>query len=680
MKKSTETLFNAIGGLNDELLDRAIGRSIRANDKTREETAKSAAELCLTGETSAPRPRSKKLLRIGLIAAALVLVLGIGVLGFNKGLAERVIPVDKSETVSTDENGNRVFTKIEVDENAPVTKAELIERALNTVDYYNTVSVTFERYRLGELSGSYTIDANLNTAKAVQTLRRSSQSLESIVSDGETVVTYQDFYGEKVYHIEGAALNRLDEDASVFDTTPRLTITEHGAAIPLFRDDFTNASASVFCINPAREVFYYFNDDESWEITGEIEYLGRKAVEASGTAYLRTGATPDELVPAPMYFCIDKKTGILLKFAVLDEDGDIIDGVTVNEITIDQPEYTDERIDAAIEQYRASRDEYLSREEYQQNQKYENADYHANYVPLAVDPEEETTKDEIYKRMLRTFDYFNTVSVEYSLRSFEDFENEETVTIDTDIKTSKALTSCKAEGIDLLLTSDGTNMLVYDLVSHAKYARNGIGNECISRRDKQNDTLCRSGPMVEFSKTGYDAPGSIPNYSNSQFAPDVLMPRDYAIGFLSDQSLWEITGEKEYLGRKADEIEGVLTKDPDTEYPVLDDMIRYLVEKYGISRFYFSIDKLTGIILELECWDEDGNLIRETKVTALSLDKPEYTDARIEKGLAEGKKLQSSCELKTNNAEVKEAYLTPYYPNPICVKKGESRQYLEFIR
>lgn len=615
--------------------------------------------------------RGRKLLRVGLIAAALVVLLGIAALGLNKGLAERVIPVDKSATVSTDENGNRVFHKIEVDGNAPVTKAELIERALNTVDYYDTVSVTFERYRNGELSGEYSIDANLNTAKAIQTLRSSDQSLNTIVSDGETVVSYSDFYGEKVCHVEGAALNRLDEDASAFETTPRLTVTEHGGAIPLFRDDFTNASASVFCINPAREVFYYFNDDESWEITGEIDYLGRKAVEASGTAYLRMGAAYDELVPAPMYFCMDKKTGMLLKFSVLNEDGNIIEGVTVNEIAIDQPEYTDARINAAIEQYRASREEYLTREEYQQKQKAENADYHANYVPLIVDPAEENTKEAIYARMTRTFDYFNTVSVEYTLHSFEDFENVEAVTIDADIKSSKAFTTCKAEGIDLLLTSDGTNMLVYDLVSHAKYARNGTGNETIQKRDKLEDTMRHAKPPVTFTSYGTKEDGCSLNYSNSQFAPDVLMPRDYAIGLLSEYSLWEITGEGELLGRKTVEIEGAFTENPETEYPALDDLIRYVVEKYGVSRFRLSVDKLTGILLSLECWDEDGNLIRETKVTALSLDDPEYTDARIEAGLAEAGEIRSSCELKTKITEIKEAYLSPFYPNPIAVKKGE---------
>ena len=655
MKKSTETLFNAIGGLNDELLDSAIERSALASEAAREETAEPAVSLHFAAETSAPRPRSKKLLRIGLIAAALTLVLGIGVIAeqIRKGLAERIIPVDKEATVIVNEDGTRVFKKLVVDENAPVTKEDLIDRALNTADYYDTISVLFERYRGGIHYSTISIDADLNTAKSYQKAVDYDGRVHESISDGETVTDYVNSNDYSYYRVTGTAVNRLDEDVTKINSTERISIDEYGNLIPLTREEFTNASYALFCINPAREVFLYLNDSENWEITGETEYLGRKAVSASGTAYLFTNEDPNEPAAYQLDFCIDKCTGMLLKLTVSNEDG-IIDGVIVKEFAIDQPELTDARIEEAIEIHKEG---YLTESEYQQRKKEEeakraaeNEEFFANYVPIAADPDETLTKDAIYERMRSTYDYFSCLSIQYSLRGFDDFDNEEQISIDTDLRTAKAYQVRRAEGIYLEDISNSRLMTTYNSETQ-QYIHITCDN--VQKREKDLSKLLEEGPLSDYS-LGYWKYNFYPNYANASLANDAVIPQGYALIFLTDQALWEIDGECEYLGRKCVELSGAVSDYEEMENRDLLKYLDVLAQDYGVREFRMVIDKLSGILMQFECRDETGELIRETKVTELLVDQPEITEARIEAGIErtsayQYKKGQGNSFLKKGN-------------------------------
>lgn len=73
-----------------------------------------------------------------------------------------------------------------------------------------------------------------------------------------------------------------------------------------------------------------------------------------------------------------------------------------------------------------------------------------------------------------------------------------------------------------------------------------------------------------------------------------INPQEMAFGFLEDQSLWEITGETEYIGRKSLVIEG--TTEPDYG------------AKLNVDKFSFLVDSETGILLKYIGFDSEGSL------------------------------------------------------------------------
>ena len=341
MKKNDETFFTAIGGLNDELLDREIERSIRENDKAREETAKSATELCPTGETSAPRPH-RKLLGIGLIAAVLVVLFLVGAFASNviKGKTDRIIPAsfDYPAISATDFERDEEFTE-----------DVLIERMLNSVDYFNTASIKFTYTDSLDLVGiqEVTIDTNIDTSKAYERIVCREYDLETI-SDGKSVYSYN--HTNNTLQNFGSPIRRQDELKDYLENTPRHEVGENSENYWNSRMNITNADYATHCLVPQHFTFGFLNPDNAWEISGETEYLGRKCVEITGVS---TGYG-EKWGVTHFTMCVDKKTGILFKLEGYDNEGNCMLSMIVSEAYIDQPEITDTNLDEKIVKFQTA--------------------------------------------------------------------------------------------------------------------------------------------------------------------------------------------------------------------------------------------------------------------------------------------------------------------------------------
>ena len=113
------------------------------------------------------------------------------------------------------------------------------------------------------------------------------------------------------------------------------------------------------------------------------------------------------------------------------------------------------------------------------------------------------------------------------------------------------------------------------------------------------------------------------NPTNAPLASYCLLPQELAFGFLYHQSDWEITGETEYLGRICEEISGVLTG--------------AYGEKMRSTHFTMYVDKLTGILMKLDTFDDQEEVVNYFALNEIILEQPEITDAAIEAVLAEKK-------------------------------------------
>ncbi len=84
-----------------------------------------------------------------------------------------------------------------------------------------------------------------------------------------------------------------------------------------------------------------------------------------------------------------------------------------------------------------------------------------------------------------------------------------------------------------------------------------------------------------------------------------LFPEDFAMGFLSDTTKWEISGNEEIAGVDTVVIKGTLNN----EYS----------KRYTASNFKLNVDPNTGILLQMEVTDATGKIKESIKTTSIKI-------------------------------------------------------------
>ncbi len=231
-----------------------------------------------------------------------------------------------------------------------------------------------------------------------------------------------------------------------------------------------------------------------------------------------------------------------------------------------------------------------------------------------ADPNEEITQEILYNRMLNTVDFFECVSIEYKTKTRAD-DIEHTESIDSDIPKHISYTTFYDETNQMEGYCDGKDMYVYYLHNKEK---DYFGKPHL--RTESEMELLATTPRHSINEIdGYDEWVYRNDLTNSIRSDDTIFPQGPAFLYLSDFDKWSVIGETDYLGRKCVELEGSLSDFAGT--------------KFKSNSFYMCVDKLTGILLKLECYDEDGEIKRYTTVSKITIDHPEITDSKIEAGI-----------------------------------------------
>ncbi len=337
-------------------------------------------------EDAAPKHHGRIAFRVALIAAALTLVFAVG--GFASGLfnlkdgttyaeladssaviesAVIAVPADNNE--SEPETAIEIeYRRIYADEKEVMTQESTVNRMLNAVDYYDHASVTFTEQRYLPKDGItylYTVvnDVELTTGRGYSTVVQSQPQENAINLE---------------FYCNGKIAIELDLNKRQIETlTPRhrMTAEEYDFLVkdePIHyygdeggnvyegwnnRADWPNAWHSSSCIMPNLFALDLLVDGSCWTLDGESEYLGRTCLDL-------TVKTVDEYFQekwGTTHFTlkVDKLTGILLEMKGYDDEEVLRKAVIVSEITIDDPEYTNARIDAGIEHAEALKHEFI---------------------------------------------------------------------------------------------------------------------------------------------------------------------------------------------------------------------------------------------------------------------------------------------------------------------------------
>lgn len=221
---------------------------------------------------------------------------------------------------------------------APVSfesaQEEVYYKMLNSMDYFTTARVSFTEVLPGfDEELAYTIETNLDTSIAHQTLTRSNDPdfSQETYADGTTVWEY-DNRAKRVSSAGGVEKRRTLEEEWP-GITERYSIDENGDPHYRYRGNPTNVSGAGECLLPQTWAFGFLPEKDLWVIEGSLEYCGRQCYDIVGTVRDSYAA---QIGAGQFRMYVDQETGILLMLDVWNDQGSAC-SVTVTEITVDDP-------------------------------------------------------------------------------------------------------------------------------------------------------------------------------------------------------------------------------------------------------------------------------------------------------------------------------------------------------
>lgn len=221
---------------------------------------------------------------------------------------------------------------------APVSfesaQEEVYYKMLNSMDYFTTARVSFTEVLPGfDEELAYTIETNLDTSIAHQTLTRSNDPdfSQETYADGTTVWEY-DNRAKRVSSAGGVEKRRTLEEEWP-GITERYSIDENGDPHYRYRGNPANVSGAGECLLPQTWAFGFLPEKDLWVIEGSLEYCGRQCYDIVGTVRDSYAA---QIGAGQFRMYVDQETGILLMLDAWNDQGSAC-SVTVTEITVDDP-------------------------------------------------------------------------------------------------------------------------------------------------------------------------------------------------------------------------------------------------------------------------------------------------------------------------------------------------------
>lgn len=221
---------------------------------------------------------------------------------------------------------------------APVSfesaQEEVYYKMLNSMDYFTTARVSFTEVLPGfDEELAYTIETNLDTSIAHQTLTRSDDPgfSQETYADGTTVWEY-DNRAKRVSSSGGVEKRRTLEEEWP-GITERYSIDENGDPNYCYRGNPANVSGAGECLLPQTWAFGFLPEKDLWVIEGSLEYCGRQCYDIVGTVRDSYAA---QIGAGQFRMYVDQETGILLMLDAWNDQGSAC-SVTVTEITVDDP-------------------------------------------------------------------------------------------------------------------------------------------------------------------------------------------------------------------------------------------------------------------------------------------------------------------------------------------------------
>lgn len=307
---------------------------------------------------------------------------------------------------------------------------------------------------------------------------------------------------------------------------------------------------------------------------------------------------------------------LVAAFGTYVASGQIMSGQSIGS-TIDSPAYAAEG-NTKLNQISDTSDKMTLL----QNAGFTEDDLRDNYklqASASIDSvtDSETTKEYIYDRMLNTVDYFTYLSGSYEHYNKALNDN---YTVDYNVKmddTPKAYEKLTPKNGPSVRENyfDGKQMKNY-LVDTAKL--NSLDSNSATKSLSSYNYNIKEAKSTDFLslvkatsryKVGNDGAPTFyyrADTTMTSYAREVIFPQERTLGCLRDFTTWDIVSHEQIIGRDCVVIKGSLSGD--------------YSNKLNTNNFTFWVDSQTGVLLQLEGYNANGELTEYIKTKEFNVD------------------------------------------------------------
>lgn len=237
------------------------------------------------------------------------------------------------------------------------------------------------------------------------------------------------------------------------------------------------------------------------------------------------------------------------------------------------------------------------------------------------------TKQDYYHKMLNAVDYYNTVSGSFVTNYLSQGSQEKTVvSYQVDMVNNVSHEIVKGPNDDSEVYVDKDKLIYVNNSDKSVITSNQIFTKVDELAGYNDDYVMRTQSDIKKAKAEFEKvfaddkritvdENGDKHYLNRLDLTNLcissshsLLPQGLTFGYLSNQDMWEISGDTKYLGRDA-----VVIKGTAEDYG----------KKFNTATFEMIVDKETGILLELQGYDENGEPSSYIKTTDISFEQPE---------------------------------------------------------
>lgn len=220
-------------------------------------------------------------------------------------------------------------------ETVTLSQESIHTKMLNSIDYFKSVQGTFV-YKSKPANFKYSVDYKVQTRNGNRSNVKIKDSVQEInsVYDGQTLVesfseqeSYQEFKMD-----ENAIEVQAESEKADKSIKSRYDKSEKNEKVYNYRTDPTYMSAASVSVFPQEIALGFLEDYSKWEISGDIKYLGQNAVIINGTF---NDYYAEKHQAETFKLWVDKNRGILLKLEEYGKDNEVMTSLVTTKFKVD---------------------------------------------------------------------------------------------------------------------------------------------------------------------------------------------------------------------------------------------------------------------------------------------------------------------------------------------------------